>query len=91
MHLNANGIRHSWNHHGKGHERTENNIPLSREDYDRYIDTLDAPTRITKGNASNRGEFTVRYIKDYPDGTMYIVELLAGENKTLQTKTMWKK
>ena len=89
--LNANGIRHSWNNHGKGHERKKDNIPLSREDYNRYIDTLDAPTRITKGNASNRGEFTVKYIKEYPDGTMYIVELLSGENKTLQTKTIWKK
>ena len=87
--VNSDSIRHINTGHGEG-ERLRGQVDITSEDFKKIPDIIsdydsvifDAPTR--------QGLQTIRYTKNFPDGTTYYLEEVRTGRKTLTTKTMYK-
>lgn len=89
--LSDNDIRHIINEHGDPKvELKKGQIPVTGNDIQKIPDIINNYDDIIKGNPNKKGD-TIRYIKQYEDGTTYLVEVVPETSKTLNIKTMWKK
>ena len=89
--LADNDIRHMLNEHGDPKvEIKRGQIAITEEDISKIPDIINNYNDIVKGNPNKNGD-TIRYIKNYGDGTTYLVEVVPENSKTLNIKTMWKK
>lgn len=98
--MSSKDIRHADKRHGaqrtvgkkKLGERDPKQVPLSDEDFKRVPDLYNNYDRIEPGNPEeNTGLPSVRYIKKFPDGMLYGVDVVVEKNRTLRYKTGWKK
>ena len=89
--LSDNDIRHMLNEHGDPiKESKKGQIAITTEDISKIPEIISSYDDIIKGNVNKNGE-TIRYIKNFEDGTTYMVEVVPENSKTLNVKTMWKK
>lgn len=98
--MSSKDIRHADKRHGaqrtvgkkKLGERDPKQVPLSDEDFKRVPDLYNSYDRIEPGKPEeNTGLPSVRYIKKFPDGILYGVDVVVEKNRTLRYKTGWKK
>ena len=98
--ISSNDIRHTDTRHGQPREingrkigeRSKDQIPLDKEDFERIPELYAGYDRIEKGSPENNtGLPTVRYVKEYPDGMSYGVEVVVEKEKILRYTTGWKK
>lgn len=93
--ITASDIRHILNHHGdKNTEIRKGQLPITKADLKRIPDVIQNFDNIEKGNTNvdKKGEHqTVRFIKEYNNNLLYVVEVVPSEGNTLTIKTMWKK
>ena len=84
-------IRHIIKEHGNSiAEKQKGQLPITKEDIKQIPNVIDNPTKIIKGT-NNRNKKTIRYIKNYNNHTIIIVEIIQDKSKNLLIKTMWKK
>lgn len=82
-------IRHTYNRHGKGREKSKKQIEITAGDIVRIVDILNTPDKIEKGSLDNQtGLETAKISKTFSDGTNVSIFVLAD---SLKYKTMWKK
>ncbi len=89
--LADNDIRHMIKQHGnESIERTKGQIAININDIEKIPDIIENYDNITKGS-NNRDGQTIRYLKDYPNNTTFVVEVIPENGNSLKIKTMWKK
>ena len=89
--LADNDIRHMINKHGNSNiESKKGQIAINVNDIEKIPDIIANYDKITKGNDNKDGQ-TIRYLKDYPNNTTFIVEVVPEKGNSLKIKTMWKK
>ena len=89
--LSDNDIRHMLNEHGDPiKENKRGQISITTDDISKIPEIISSYDDIIKGNLNKNGE-TIRYIKNFEDGTTYMVEVVPENSRTLSIKTMWKK
>ncbi len=81
--LDTGQIKHAFKQHGQ--EKKIGQISITREDFERYAEILTDPHWVEPGQPNS-----FRYLRRYPDGTMYAVERQM-EGDRLKFFTMWKK
>lgn len=91
QHVHQNELRHTDKRHGPGRETAPDQLPLQRSDYRRIPEVTRAASRYEDGGTSGQGFPTLRHIKDYPDGTSYVVEEYRAKQGRVRFKTGWKK
>ena len=93
--ITASDIRHILNRHGdKETETKKGQLPITKTDLEKIPDVIQNFDSIEKGNINvdKKGEHqTVRFIKEYNNNSLYVVEVVPSEGNTLTIKTMWKK
>lgn len=98
--LSSNDIRHADKRHGtprtigkkKLGERNRKQVPLTAQDFERIPELYNDYDQIVPGNPENNtGLPTVKYVKKFPDGMLYGVEVIVDADKILRYKTGWKK
>ena len=98
--ISSKDIRHADDRHGtprqigkrKLGERNRDQIPLDGNDFERIPELYADYDRIEKGNPEkSTGLPAVRYVKEYPDGMLYGVEVVVEKDRILRYKTGWKK
>ena len=88
--IDMNSIRHSMKRHGEGRENAPDQVGMTKEDYQYIPDVINSPDRIIAGNDSKTKQKTLRYEKNI-GGQIIVVEEVLPMNKTLITKTAYKK
>ena len=79
------------NEHGDAiKESKRGQIAITTDDISKIPEIISSYDDIIKGNLNKNGD-TIRYIKNFEDGTTYMVEVVPENSKTLNIKTMWKK
>lgn len=100
--ISSNDIRHADNRHGQpridenGNKRGERDVkkqvPLDVADFEKIPELFSDYDRIENGSIDRyTGNPSVRFIKEYSDGTLYGVEVIVEDDKKLTYKTGWKK
>ena len=93
--ITASDIRHILNHHGdKKIEAEKGQLPITKTDIKKIPDVIENFDNIEKGNLNidkNGKHQTVRFIKEYNNNALYVVEVVPSEGNALIIKTMWKK
>lgn len=98
--ISSKDIRHANIRHGqprmkgkrKVGERDKKQIPLTGDDFEKIPDLYADYDRIEKGSPEeNTGYPSIRYIKEFPDGMLYGVDVVVEEDKIMRYKTGWKK
>lgn len=93
--ITASNIRHILKQHGdKNIEINKGQIAITKKDLKKIPDVIANFDKIEKGNINKdrNGEHqTVKFIKEYNNSTIYVVEVVPNKSKTLTIKTMWKK
>ncbi|MFZ1829070.1 MAG: hypothetical protein WAW42_09940 [Candidatus Competibacteraceae bacterium] len=82
-------IRHALNEHGKESETQRGQTPLTKEDFSRIPEIVNAPDRVERGGKDATGNDLIRYAKRY-NGTTYYVEEVRTKRQELMAKTLWK-
>ena len=84
-------IRHIIKEHGNSViEKQKGQLPITKDDIKQIPNVINNPTKIIKGT-NNRNKKTIRYIKNYNNHIIIIVEIIQDKSKNLVIKTMWKK
>jgi len=83
-------IRHIIKQHGNPEiEKAKGQIAVTTKDIEKIPDIINTYDNITTGNDNKQGK-TIRYIKEYSNNKMYVVEVIPNaNNKSLYIKTMW--
>lgn len=93
--ITAFDIKHMLNQHGNEKiEKAKGQLPIGKEDILKIPDVIENYDNIVKGNLNkdkNGTHQTVRFIKQYDNHTLYVVEVVPQDGKSLIIKTMWKK
>lgn len=93
--ITAFDIKHMLNQHGNEKiEKAKGQLPITKEDILKIPDVIENYDNIIKGSLNkdrNGTHQTVRFIKQYDNHTLYIVEVVPQGGKSLIIKTMWKK
>ena len=93
--ITAFDIKHMLNQHGNEKiEKAKGQFPITKEDILKIPDVIENYDNIVKGNLNkdrNGTHQTVRFIKHYDNHTLYTVEVVPQNGKSLIIKTMWKK
>lgn len=93
--ISLSSLKHSINYHHGDKEKTAGNKPLGKEDVRKMVDVYSNYDKIEVGSKdATTGKSTIRRIKKFKDGTVYVCESLLENNygeKSLEFKTMWKK
>lgn len=88
--IDASDIRHAWDRHGEGNEKSRNNIPLTKEDFKRIPDIIANPDEVKLGTSHAKQPPSISYIKHADDGTDYVAEHIRTDKNTLEFKTMYR-
>ncbi len=84
-----NDIRHMINEHSdKIAEAKKKQIPITPKDIELIPDVINEYDKIIKGS-DNKGEQTIRYIKNMGKNKIYVVEVVPSIQNDLIIKTMW--
>lgn len=93
--ITAFDIKHMLNQHGNERiEKAKGQLPITKEDIFKIPDVIENYDNIVKGSLNkdrNGTHQTVRFIKQYDNHTLYVVEVIPQSGKSLIIKTMWKK
>ena len=93
--ITAFDIKHMLNQHGNERiEKAKGQLPITKEDILKIPDVIENYDNIVKGSLNkdrNGTHQTVRFIKQYDNHTLYVVEVVPQSGKSLIIKTMWKK
>lgn len=93
--ITAFDIKHMLNQHGNERiEKAKGQLPITKEDILKIPDVIENYDNIVKGSLNkdkNGTHQTVRFIKEYSNHTLYVVEVVPQRGKSLIIKTMWKK
>lgn len=90
-------IRHMIKQHGNPTlEQSKGQIAITTKDIEKIPDILNNYNQIEKGSINNnsitgKSSNSIRYIKQYTNNAIYVVEVVPETGNTLQIKTMWKK
>lgn len=89
--VDMDSIRHSMKRHSEGKENAPDQVGLTKEDYQHIPDVILNPDSIELGSTNRRTKNkTLRYIKNI-EGRVFVAEEILKNQKTLVTKTIWKK
>ena len=89
--ITANNVAHSYNNHGVGGKKLEqNSIPLRKEDMQLMPYIMTAPTRVERGSTDVTGRESVRFVKELSNGVIVVVEKEQKNSPDdMETITMW--
>lgn len=87
-----NDIRHMIKEHGNPEiEKMKGQIAITTKDIEKIPDIINNYDKIVQGTDNKQGK-TIRYIKEYSNNQIYVVEVIPKANEnSLYIKTMWKK
>lgn len=88
--IDFSAIRHTLQRHGEQQEKNHDQIPVTKEDFEKIPEILETYDEIYKGETSRRGIERIVYRKRY-NGTTYYIEEVRNKKKDLALKTMYKK
>jgi hypothetical protein len=88
--VDTDAIRHILKKHGEGFEKNPDNLPLTREDFNRIPEIISSPESIKLHPGPEGKPPSITYQKTAEDGSTYVVQAVQTAKKRLALKTMYK-